>query len=130
MVKFLNWLVEKLMSRRKKPWARLVLNGISKTNEVKFEVAYNKAFIRNLDAHGLTGANNDETVQNFLFGTFMAPKSIFDELDGLYEESSVESNSHPNLSSEASDAMKGFRFRDGNAKSPLVAGIASTSKGK
>lgn len=79
MVKFLNWLAEKLMTRSKKPWARLIVSGIDHNNEVRFDVAYNKAFIRNLDKQGLTGANDDETVQNFLFGTFMAPKSIMDE---------------------------------------------------
>lgn len=114
MVTFLNWLTEKLMARRKKPWARLIVNGIDDNNEVRFDIAYNKAFIRNLDKHGLTGANDDETIENFLFGTFMAPKSIMDEFLSLDENGGVASSAHPNLSSEATEIMKGFRFRNGN----------------
>lgn len=114
MVTFLNWLAERLMSRRKKPWARFIVSGIDQNNEVRFDVAYNKAFIRNLDNQGLTGATDDETVQNFLFGTFMAPKSIMDEFMSLDENGGVASDAHPNLSTEATETMKGFRFRNGN----------------
>jgi len=114
MVKLFNWLVERLMSRSKKPWARLLISGVDKNNEVRFDVAYNKAFIRNLDKQGLTGANDDETIENFLFGTFMAPKSIMDEYMSLNENGGVASDAHPNLSSEVTETMKGFRFRNGN----------------
>jgi hypothetical protein len=84
------------MSRRKKPWARFEISGVQANGEVRFDIAYNKAFIRNLDRQGLTGTTDDETVQNFLFGTFLAPKAIFDEL----EQESINSLAHPNLSKE------------------------------
>lgn len=103
MVKLFNWLVEKLMSMRKKPWARLEISGIQKDGEVRFDIAYNKAFIKNLDSQGLTGINDDETVQNFLFGTFLAPKAIFDEL----EQEAIAPSAHPNLLSDKNILRKG-----------------------
>lgn len=97
MVKFLNWLVEKLMSRSKKPWGRFIVSGVTEDSEVRFDISYNKAFIKNLDKQGLTGITEEETVQNFLFGTMMAPKAMFDEIN---DQSPIATEAHPNLQSE------------------------------
>lgn len=96
VIKFLNWLIEKKMSFSKKPWARFSTNGILEDNQVKFEMSYNKAFIKNIEQKGFTGTNEEETVHNFLFGTLMIPKSIMDEYEDV-----VNSEAHPQLSAEA-----------------------------
>ena len=96
MVKFLNWLAEVLNRKNKKPWARFIVNGISEDGQVRFDMAFNKAFIKNIKSHGLGGASDEETVENFLFGSMLAPKGFFDE-DASEE---VVSDNHPFLQSE------------------------------
>jgi len=95
MVRLLNWLAEVLMRASKKPWARFIVSGITDDGQVRFDMAYNKAFIKNLSLQGLAGASDEETVQNFLFGSIMAPKGFFDDI-----EQEITSDAHPFLTSE------------------------------
>lgn len=103
MVRLLNWLTNLLMARRKKPWARFIVNGISDDGQVRFDISYNKAFIKNIQANGLQGASDEESVQNFLFGTMMLPKEIFEEED--FEP--VASDAHPFLQAEDNKFKRG-----------------------
>ena len=87
--------------RSKKPWARFIIGGIQPDGQVKFEMALNKAFIKNIDKHGFTAESEEISVQNFLFGTLMAPKDLFDEITD-----EVTSNYHPNLKSDTNQFRK------------------------
>ena len=102
MVTLLNWLANKLMARRKKPWARFIVNGISEDGQVRFDIAFNKAFIKNAQDNGLQGASDEETVQNFLFGTMMLPKEVFSE-----DFDPVTSDAHPYLQAEDNRFKRG-----------------------
>jgi hypothetical protein len=93
MSRFLNWLVELLMKRSKKPWARFITSGIDDEGQVRFDMAWNKAFLRNIAQYGFDGESEEICVQNFLWGSMMLPKSIFDDDE-------VSSAEHPNLQSE------------------------------
>ena len=88
-----NWLSEFFAKRSKKPWARFITNGIDDEGQVRFDMAWNKAFLRNIEAYGFDGESEEISVQNFLFGSMMLPKEIFDD-----EE--ITSTEHPNLRSE------------------------------
>lgn len=102
-VRFFEWFTDKLMAGSRKPWVRFTMYGISEDGEVKIVSAYNKAFIKNCAKHGLLGANDDETVQNFLLGTIMAPKDMFP--DEMLEQ--VRSAEHPYLQDERNKLKRG-----------------------
>lgn len=97
MIFLLNLIEELLMKFRKKPWARFTINGIQEDGQVKFVIAYNKAFIKNLQQNGFGASSTDETIQNFLFGSLMYP-SIY--------ENEVASDEHPFLQSETNILKK------------------------
>jgi hypothetical protein len=94
-----GWFTEKLKNLSKKPWANLVLNGIV-DGKVKFELRYNKAFLKNLKEHGYEGATDEEVVQTFLFGSFIVPQFLVDQ---------VVSSEHPDLGIELSNQNNTFR---------------------
>jgi hypothetical protein len=93
MVRFFEWLTELLMRRSKKPWGRFTVGGITEDNQIRFEIAYNKALLKNIKANGLEGETDEDTINNFLFATVMYPKQYEDTVDP------VQSDFHPNLSS-------------------------------
>lgn len=95
IVKFLEWLTERLMRFSRKPWVRFTMYGIDDDNQVKVVSAFNKAFIKNVKSFGIYGASEDEIVSNFLLGTIIIPKQIWEE-----ETNYVAPSQHPNLSSE------------------------------
>lgn len=98
MSRFLNWLIEKLHSRSKKPWLRLVINGIQEDGLIRFDSSWNKAFIKNINANGFYAENEEETIQNFIFSSLIYPKDLEDE---------VNSEAHPNLSSAENNFKRG-----------------------
>lgn len=101
-VRFLEWLTDRLMSRSKKPWVRFTMNGISSDGQLRIQSAYNKAFIKNATEHGLLGASDEETVQNFLLGTIIAPKEMFED-----DQDPVTSDAHPFLQEESNKFRRG-----------------------
>jgi hypothetical protein len=98
IVIFLNWLSERIMLRRKKAWARFQVGGIQSDGQIKFEIAYNKAFLKNVRDNGLSGATEEETVENFLFGALMFPKNLEEE---------VTSEAHPDLLKDTNSLKHG-----------------------
>ena len=94
--KFAEW----CMKYSKKPWARFVVNGIEKNGEVKFEMTWNKAFLKNIKAAGFEADSPQEAVELFLFGTLIMPKGLLDEDD------EVVSQYHPNLQNELNQLKK------------------------
>lgn len=101
-VRFLEWLTDKLMARSKKPWVRFTMSGITEEGEIRIQSAYNKAFIKNATQNGLAGATDEETVQNFLLGTLIAPKELFEA-----DSDPVTSDAHPFLQEETNKFKRG-----------------------
>lgn len=91
IVKFLSWLVEFLMRRSKKPWARFTIDKITPDDQIPFQMSWNKAFIKKINMLGFFGESDEETIQNFLFSSLMYPKDI---------ENEVVSEYHPQLQNE------------------------------
>jgi hypothetical protein len=98
IVKFLEWLIDLLTSRSKKPRLRLVINGIQEDGLVRFDSNWNKALIKNLNVNGFYAENEEETIQDFLLGSLIYPKELEDE---------VNSEAHPNLSSAENNFKRG-----------------------
>jgi hypothetical protein len=92
MVKFFNWLSELFSRRSKKPWARFIVSGIDENGMVKFDMAWNHAFIKHSDELGFTGESEEITVQNFLFGIMSLTKDVNDQ--------EILSEQHPHLADE------------------------------
>ena len=88
----LSWLSEVLHRRSKKPWARFIVSGIHDDGQVRFEMAWNKAFIKNIKRHGFEAESEEISVQQFLVGAFIIPTGLLDE--------EVTSTAHPNLRSD------------------------------
>lgn len=93
MIKFLSWLVEFLMRRSKKPWARFTIDKIATDNQISFHMSWNKSFIKKINELGFFGESDEETIQNFLFSSLMYPKD-------LEEDEVVVSEYHPQLQNE------------------------------
>ena len=102
IVRFFEWLIDKLMARSKKPWVRFTMGGITEDGELRIQTAYNKAFIKNATVHGLKGATDEETVQNFLLGTLIAPKELFED-----DNDPVTSDAHPFLQEDTNKFKRG-----------------------
>ena len=96
MVRFLEWLTEKLMKFSKKPWARFVVSGITKDEQIRFEMAWNSAFIKNIQTFGFVAETEEELIQQFLMGSIMWPKDYETQEDDI-----VTSQQHPNLQDES-----------------------------
>lgn len=101
MRKFLNWSVEFLSRRSKKPWARFITNGISEDGQVKFDMAWNKAFLNNIAQYGFVGESDEISVQHFLMGSIMIPAEL------LNDEEEVTSTAHPHLQDEKNKFLEG-----------------------
>ena len=91
---FLSWLDEKLRNRSKTPWARFVTTGVE-DGSVRYDMAWNPAFLENLKKAGFTGHNEQEIVENFFLGSMIIPKA-----DGLNEAVSDDSLAAPTMTSE------------------------------
>ena len=91
---FIAWLDEKLQNRSKKPWARFVTTGVE-DGSVRYDMAWNPAFLENLKKAGFTGHNEQEIVENFFLGSMIIPKA-----DGLNEAVSDDSLAAPTMTSE------------------------------
>lgn len=102
MSRLFSWLAEFFAKRSKKPWARFITIGIDDENQVRFEMAWNKAFLRNLKKNGFEADSDEEAVQDFLFGSLLLPKELFDE-----DEEEVQSSEHPSLQSEKNQYKRG-----------------------
>ena len=92
MTKFLSWLEEKLRTRSKAPWARFTTAGIE-DGSVRYDMAWNPAFLANLRSAGFVGHSEQEIVENFFLGSMIIPKA-----DGLNEEVSDDSLAAPSPS--------------------------------
>jgi len=94
MRRLFSWLAELAARRSKKPWARFTVSGIGDDGQVKFDMAWNKAFVKNIAQYGFEGESEEVSVQHFLFGSLMLPKEVFDDQDTIVSEA------HPHLQSE------------------------------
>lgn len=99
MRKLFEYLAELSMRRSKKPWARFVVNGVDKEGQVKFDMAWNKAFLKNIKEAGFDADSPEEAVELFLFGTLMIPKTDF-------EDDPVSSQYHPKLQNDLNQFRK------------------------
>ena len=91
---FFSWMEEKLQQRSKTPWARFNANGVV-DGSVRYDMAWNPAFLDNLKRAGFTGHNEQEIVENFFLGSLIIPKE-----DGLNEAVSDDSLAAPTMTSE------------------------------
>lgn len=87
--------------RSKKPWARFTTNGIDENGQVRFEMAWNKAFLKNIATYGFIYESPEIAVQEWHLAS-MIPANIYDEV-----QEEVVSNEHPNLQSENNKFYRG-----------------------
>jgi hypothetical protein len=93
ILRFIKWLEEKLRNKSPIPWARFETAGIE-DGMVRYDMAWNPAFLANLKKSGFKGHNEQEIVENFFLGSMIIPKD-----DALNAEVGEESLT-PALSSE------------------------------
>lgn len=93
ILRFIKWLEEKLRNKSSIPWARFETAGIE-NGMVRYDMAWNPAFLANLKKSGFKGHNEQEIVENFFLGSMIIPKD-----DALNAEVGEESLT-PTLSSE------------------------------
>ena len=92
----LSWCEERVMGFSKKPWAKFTTTGVV-DGSVRYDMAWNSAFLENLRRNGFTGHTEQEIVENFFLGSMIIPK-----MDGLNEEFSDQNTVSPTLTSENS----------------------------
>lgn len=93
ILRFIKWLEEKLRNKSETPWAKFETAGIE-NGMVRYDMAWNPAFLANLKKSGFQGHNEQEIVENFFLGSMIIPKD-----DALNAEVGEESLT-PALSSE------------------------------
>lgn len=95
ILRFIKWLEEKIRNRSKTPWARFDTAGIE-NGTVRYDMAWNPAFLVNLRNAGFNGHNEQEIVENFFLGSLIIPRE-----DGLNDDQAVSEDSlTPTLVSE------------------------------
>ena len=92
-MRFLNLLEEFFRKRSKEPWARFSTSGVQDGN-VRYDMAWNPAFLENLRRAGFTGHNEQEIVEQFFLGSMIIPK--YDALNAEVGQDSLS----PDLTSE------------------------------
>ena len=93
ILRFIKWLEEKLRNKSATPWAKFETAGIE-NGMVRYDMAWNPAFLANLKKSGFKGHNEQEIVEIFFLGSMIIPKD-----DALNAEVGEESLT-PALSSE------------------------------
>jgi hypothetical protein len=93
-IRFSKWFLTKVKNRSKTPWARFETNGIH-NGQVRYDMAWNHAFIKNLRQSGFKGHNEQELVEDFFMGSMILPKEI-----GLNSEFAQPDTPTPELTSQ------------------------------
>lgn len=90
-------LKEKLVSRSSKPWACFETSGLSEEG-LGISMHWNSSFIKHLHSQGISGSNDNETIQ--LFFLFMSGK-IAESINAASDDGQINPDATPNLTSEA-----------------------------
>ena len=90
---FLVNVKEQIAMRSKKPWACFETNGLSE-NGLGISIHWNRAFIENINAAGIHGTTDEETLQ--LFFMFMSSRIS----DGI-SDGAINPEATPTLTNEA-----------------------------
>jgi|SRR5271163_1402606 len=101
-----SWLVslkEKIAAYSNKPWAVFETSGPDVTGKLGFAIAWNPAFVENLQKLGMAGQSDEETIQLFFLQLRMIPESM--DPDATVE--TVNPEATPNLTDEANKFVRG-----------------------
>src|SRR5271163_4365076 len=101
-----SWLIslkEKIAGYSKTPWAAFETTGPDKEGRLGFSIAWNPAFVRNLEQLGMAGQSEEETIQLFFLQLRMIPESM----DPAAEVETVNPEATPNLTDEANKFVRG-----------------------
>lgn len=95
-------LKERISRNSKKPWACFETTGPDESGRLGFSIAWNPAFVRNLEKLGMGGATEEETIQMFFLQIRMLPDSLLEQ-----EDETVNPEATPTLTSEANQFVRG-----------------------
>src|SRR5271155_2600240 len=101
-----SWLIslkEKIAGYSKTPWAVFETEGPDSEGRLGFSIAWNPAFVRNLEKLGMAGQTEEETIQLFFLQLRMIPDSMSPD----DPTANVNPEATPNLTDEANKLVRG-----------------------